>query len=173
MRAAAAGGVASNRDCRISKGQAQTELPLKIICFFTHLNCLFPSADFTKKNGTGGESIYGAPFEDEDLSRPIDSEGCVVSFIPSFSAKKRSRHSAPGSPPASRSEQFYVDCQSGASKISMAKAWRAGNLPCVMRPIANSNSAIGRKSPLNGWLWSRLPPCPPHSAVSHSAIVPP
>lgn len=33
------------------------------------------SADFTKRNGTGGESIYGGPFADEDLTRPIDSEG--------------------------------------------------------------------------------------------------
>ena len=33
------------------------------------------SSDFTKRNGTGGESIYGGPFADEDLTRPIDSEG--------------------------------------------------------------------------------------------------
>lgn len=33
--------------------------------------------DFTKKNGTGGESIYnqGSPFEDEDLTMPIDAAG--------------------------------------------------------------------------------------------------
>lgn len=30
--------------------------------------------DFTKRNGLGGESVYGAPFEDEDLSRPVDAE---------------------------------------------------------------------------------------------------
>ncbi|KDQ13468.1 hypothetical protein BOTBODRAFT_111338 [Botryobasidium botryosum FD-172 SS1] len=34
--------------------------------------------DFTKRNGSGGESIYGAPFADEDLSRTIDSEGLLV-----------------------------------------------------------------------------------------------
>lgn len=34
--------------------------------------------DFTKKNGSGGESIYGAPFADEDSTRKIDSEGCVL-----------------------------------------------------------------------------------------------
>jgi len=39
---------------------------------------MIQGGDFTKKNGTGGESIYGAPFEDEDLSRPIDSEGLLV-----------------------------------------------------------------------------------------------
>ncbi|KAI0636151.1 cyclophilin-like domain-containing protein [Trametes polyzona] len=33
--------------------------------------------DFTKRNGTGGESIYGGPFPDEDLSRPLDSEGLL------------------------------------------------------------------------------------------------
>ena len=35
--------------------------------------------DFTKKNGTGGESIYdGLPFEDEDLSGAIDQPGMLV-----------------------------------------------------------------------------------------------
>ena len=38
-------------------------------------NALNFSTDFTKRNGTGGESIYGGPFADEDLTRPIDSEG--------------------------------------------------------------------------------------------------
>lgn len=35
-------------------------------------------ADFTKRNGQGGESIYGpGPFADEDLSRPLDTEGLL------------------------------------------------------------------------------------------------
>lgn len=29
--------------------------------------------DFTKRNGTGGDSIYGGTFADEDLQRPLDS----------------------------------------------------------------------------------------------------
>ncbi|KAL5526869.1 hypothetical protein ACEPAF_8596 [Sanghuangporus sanghuang] len=33
--------------------------------------------DFTKGNGTGGESIYGGPFTDEDLSRPVDQPGLL------------------------------------------------------------------------------------------------
>ncbi|KAL5485733.1 hypothetical protein ACEPAI_6774 [Sanghuangporus weigelae] len=33
--------------------------------------------DFTKGNGTGGESIYGSPFADEDLSRPVDQPGLL------------------------------------------------------------------------------------------------
>jgi hypothetical protein len=34
--------------------------------------------DFTKRNGTGGESIYGGPYADEDLTHPLDSEGSVL-----------------------------------------------------------------------------------------------
>jgi peptidyl-prolyl isomerase G (cyclophilin G) len=33
--------------------------------------------DFTKHNGSGGESIYGGIFDDEDLSRPLDSEALL------------------------------------------------------------------------------------------------
>jgi peptidyl-prolyl isomerase G (cyclophilin G) len=31
--------------------------------------------DFTKKNGTGGESVYGGTFDDEDLTGVVDKEG--------------------------------------------------------------------------------------------------
>ncbi|EED77567.1 predicted protein, partial [Postia placenta Mad-698-R] len=40
-------------------------------------SCSRPSVDFTKRNGTGGESIYGGTFADEDLTRPLDSEGLL------------------------------------------------------------------------------------------------
>ncbi|KAG2145223.1 cyclophilin-like domain-containing protein [Suillus clintonianus] len=33
--------------------------------------------DFTKRNGAGGESIYGSAFPDEDLTRPLESEGLL------------------------------------------------------------------------------------------------
>lgn len=35
------------------------------------------SSDFTKRNGAGGESIYGSAFPDEDLTRPLESEGLL------------------------------------------------------------------------------------------------
>ncbi|KAH9068244.1 cyclophilin-like domain-containing protein [Lactarius deliciosus] len=35
------------------------------------------AGDFTKRNGTGGESIYGGPFADEDLTHPLDAEGLL------------------------------------------------------------------------------------------------
>ncbi|KAI8969860.1 cyclophilin-like domain-containing protein [Trametes punicea] len=38
---------------------------------------MIQGGDFTKRNGTGGESIYGGPFPDEDLSRPLDSAGLL------------------------------------------------------------------------------------------------
>jgi len=39
---------------------------------------MIQGGDFTKRNGTGGESIYGGTFPDEDLLRPIDSPGLLV-----------------------------------------------------------------------------------------------
>ncbi|KAJ8072616.1 hypothetical protein PM082_016175 [Marasmius tenuissimus] len=38
---------------------------------------MIQGGDFTKRNGTGGESIYGGMFEDEDLSTPLDSKGLL------------------------------------------------------------------------------------------------
>jgi len=38
---------------------------------------MIQGGDFTKRNGTGGESIYGGTFADEDLTRPLDSEGLL------------------------------------------------------------------------------------------------
>ncbi|KAI9570662.1 cyclophilin-like domain-containing protein [Boletus coccyginus] len=38
---------------------------------------MIQGGDFTKHNGTGGESIYGGHFPDEDLTRPLDSEGLL------------------------------------------------------------------------------------------------
>ncbi|KAH7884565.1 cyclophilin-like domain-containing protein [Phlebopus sp. FC_14] len=38
---------------------------------------MIQGGDFTKHNGTGGESIYGSVFPDEDLSRPLDAEGLL------------------------------------------------------------------------------------------------
>ncbi|KAL6307491.1 cyclophilin-like domain-containing protein [Sparassis latifolia] len=34
-------------------------------------------ADITKRNGMGGESIYGGSFPDEDLTRPLDAPGLL------------------------------------------------------------------------------------------------
>ncbi|KAI0059199.1 hypothetical protein BV25DRAFT_1993727 [Artomyces pyxidatus] len=38
---------------------------------------MIQGGDFTKRNGTGGESIYGGPFPDEDLTHPLDTEGLL------------------------------------------------------------------------------------------------
>ncbi|CED84203.1 peptidyl-prolyl cis-trans isomerase [Phaffia rhodozyma] len=39
---------------------------------------MIQGGDFTKKNGSGGESIYGGTFDDEDLSIPVDKPGLLV-----------------------------------------------------------------------------------------------
>lgn len=49
-----------------------------IHCYRTELTV---GGDFTKKNGTGGESIYGKTFPDERLEGPgteVDKEGMLV-----------------------------------------------------------------------------------------------
>jgi peptidyl-prolyl isomerase G (cyclophilin G) len=51
---------------------------------FLDVNLQF--TDFTKRNGMGGESIYGSPFADEDLSHELDSQGYVVPFLPCTAA---------------------------------------------------------------------------------------
>ncbi|KII89607.1 hypothetical protein PLICRDRAFT_108801 [Plicaturopsis crispa FD-325 SS-3] len=38
---------------------------------------MIQGGDFTKRNGMGGESIYGGPFADEDLTGALDSEGSL------------------------------------------------------------------------------------------------
>ncbi|KDQ59214.1 hypothetical protein JAAARDRAFT_33950 [Jaapia argillacea MUCL 33604] len=38
---------------------------------------MLQGGDFTKRNGIGGESIYSGTFEDEDLSRPLDTKGLL------------------------------------------------------------------------------------------------
>ncbi|KAF9456342.1 cyclophilin-like domain-containing protein [Collybia nuda] len=38
---------------------------------------MIQGGDFTKRNGSGGESIYGGVFADEDFSLPLDSEGLL------------------------------------------------------------------------------------------------
>jgi peptidyl-prolyl isomerase G (cyclophilin G) len=37
--------------------------------------------DFTKRNGTGGESVFGSPFPDEDLMQALDSKGFVLQKV--------------------------------------------------------------------------------------------
>lgn len=39
---------------------------------------MLQAGDYTAGNGTGGESIYGATFADEDLSVPLDKAGLLA-----------------------------------------------------------------------------------------------
>ncbi|CAE7199499.1 unnamed protein product [Rhizoctonia solani] len=64
------------------KGLSQvSQLPLYYKGSIIHrsiANFMIQGGDFTKRNGTGGESIYGHPFEDESFNRDVDAEGLLV-----------------------------------------------------------------------------------------------
>jgi peptidyl-prolyl isomerase G (cyclophilin G) len=68
--------------CTGEKGLSPTsEIPLHYKGSIIHRSIadfMIQGGDFTKKNGTGGESIYGTPFEDEAFTRNVDSEGLLV-----------------------------------------------------------------------------------------------
>ncbi|KAH9933662.1 cyclophilin-like domain-containing protein [Epithele typhae] len=67
--------------CTGEKGLSHiTERPLYYKNSIVHRSIsrfMIQGGDFTKRNGTGGESIYGGPFADEDLTRMLDSEGLL------------------------------------------------------------------------------------------------
>ncbi|KAJ6460404.1 cyclophilin-like domain-containing protein [Mycena vitilis] len=67
--------------CTGEKGLSSTGSPLYYKNSISHRiikDFMIQAGDFTKRNGQGGESIYGpSPFADEDLSRPLDSEGLL------------------------------------------------------------------------------------------------
>ncbi|KAF8838607.1 hypothetical protein BDN67DRAFT_971315 [Paxillus ammoniavirescens] len=67
--------------CTGEKGSsAVSECPLYYKNSIIHRSIrdfMIQGGDFTKHNGTGGDSIYGGVFADEDLSRPLDMEGLL------------------------------------------------------------------------------------------------
>ncbi|KAJ8586985.1 hypothetical protein M405DRAFT_742649 [Rhizopogon salebrosus TDB-379] len=67
--------------CTGEKGlSAVSERPLYYKNSIVHRSIrdfMIQGGDFTKRNGTGGESIYGSAFPDEDLTRPLDSAGLL------------------------------------------------------------------------------------------------
>lgn len=50
------------------------------MAYLTTSLSIVSAIDFTKRNGSGGESIYGNTFDDEDLSRELDSEGYAYRY---------------------------------------------------------------------------------------------
>ncbi|KAF5367193.1 hypothetical protein D9758_004065 [Tetrapyrgos nigripes] len=66
--------------CTGEKGLTPSGIPLYYKNSIIHRSIkdfMIQGGDFTKRNGTGGESIYGGMFPDEDLSRPLDSEALL------------------------------------------------------------------------------------------------
>ncbi|KAF9024951.1 hypothetical protein BDZ89DRAFT_1092739 [Hymenopellis radicata] len=66
--------------CTGEKGLSSAGVPLYYKNSIVHRcikDFMIQGGDFTKRNGTGGESIFGGNFPDEDLSRPLDAEGLL------------------------------------------------------------------------------------------------
>ncbi|KIK63213.1 hypothetical protein GYMLUDRAFT_486256 [Collybiopsis luxurians FD-317 M1] len=66
--------------CTGEKGRTTSDVPLYYKNSIIHRSIkdfMIQGGDFTKRNGSGGESIYGGTFPDEDLSRPLDSEALL------------------------------------------------------------------------------------------------
>ncbi|KAG7089673.1 hypothetical protein E1B28_011333 [Marasmius oreades] len=66
--------------CTGEKGQTASGISLYYKNSIFHRcikDFMIQGGDFTKRNGTGGESIYGGMFDDEDFSLPLDSEGLL------------------------------------------------------------------------------------------------
>ncbi|KAF8920152.1 cyclophilin-like domain-containing protein [Mucidula mucida] len=66
--------------CTGEKGLSSAGVPLYYKNSIMHRcikDFMIQGGDFTKRNGTGGESIFGGNFPDEDLSRPLDAEGLL------------------------------------------------------------------------------------------------
>jgi len=67
--------------CTGEKGLSTTGTPLYYKGSVSHRiikDFMIQAGDFTKRNGQGGESIYGAsPFADEDVSRPLEAKGLL------------------------------------------------------------------------------------------------
>ncbi|KAE9403659.1 hypothetical protein BT96DRAFT_936286 [Gymnopus androsaceus JB14] len=66
--------------CTGEKGNGASDIPLYYKNSIFHRviqSFMLQGGDITKKNGSGGESIYGRLFPDEDLTRPLDSEGLL------------------------------------------------------------------------------------------------
>ncbi|KAK0480307.1 cyclophilin-like domain-containing protein [Armillaria novae-zelandiae] len=66
--------------CTGEKGVSSSGVPLYYKNSILHRcikDFMIQGGDFTKRNGTGGESIYGGMFPDEDLTRPLDSEALL------------------------------------------------------------------------------------------------
>ncbi|KAF8896493.1 cyclophilin-like domain-containing protein [Infundibulicybe gibba] len=66
--------------CTGEKGASSTGVPLYYKHSIIHRSIkdfMIQGGDFTKRNGSGGESIYGGAFADEELERPLDAEGLL------------------------------------------------------------------------------------------------
>ncbi|KAJ3808835.1 cyclophilin-like domain-containing protein [Lentinula aff. lateritia] len=66
--------------CTGEKGRTSSDVPLYYKGTIIHRSIkdfMIQGGDFTKRDGTGGESIYGGMFADEDLIRPLDSEALL------------------------------------------------------------------------------------------------
>ncbi|KAF7773307.1 hypothetical protein Agabi119p4_5474 [Agaricus bisporus var. burnettii] len=103
---------------------------------------MIQGGDFTKRNGTGGYSIYGGTFADEDLQRPLDSPALLCM------ANKG---------PDTNGSQFFITLQEcphlNGKHVVFGKTTKIGlSRPLLLQAVVSSSSESERSKEMKSSL---------------------